>query len=117
MARDINTQKLKAPLRRGVLPDPFYYLNNFQTVLSSLEMRYTDLLSPEERQFIGSFRTLARASRALLVRMVMRRSAFIRASRLKYPEIGETSSVVGLLSTRGGWMSCRTWTWMNYSDC
>ena len=59
MALDINPQKLKSPLRRGVLPDPFYYLNNFQTVLSSLETRYTELLSPEERQFIGSFRTLA----------------------------------------------------------
>jgi hypothetical protein len=101
MALDINTQKLKSPLRRGVLPDPFYYLNNFQTVLSSLETRYTELLSPEERQFIGSFRTLARASRALLVRMVMRQSAFIRASRLKYPEIGDTSSAVEPLVDKG----------------
>jgi hypothetical protein len=84
-----------------VLADQLYYLNNFQTVLSSLELRYADLLSPEERQFIGNFRQLPRASRALLVRLVMRRSAFIRASRLKYPEIGETSSAAAPLVDKG----------------
>jgi hypothetical protein len=101
MALDINTQELKAPLRRGVLPDPFYYLNNFHTVLSSLELRYTELLSSEELQFIRNFRALPKASRALLVRMVTRQNAFIRASRLKYPEIGETSSAAEPLVDKG----------------
>ena len=55
---------------RGKLPDPFYYLNNFQTVLASIDRRYAELLSPDERQFIAHFRSLPRASGALLVRMV-----------------------------------------------
>ncbi len=74
---------------RGSLPDPFYYLNNFQAVLGSLSERYADLLSPPEQQFIGHFGALPRAPRALLVRMVMRRGEMFRCSRLKYPEIGE----------------------------
>ena len=106
MAWDIDTSELKAPPRRGVLPDPFYYLNNFQTVLASLELRYAELLSSEEHQFIDHFRELPKASRALLVRLVMRQNAFIRASRLKYPEIGETSAAAGPLVDRG-WLDER----------
>lgn len=101
MAWDIDAPELKAPPRRRVLPDPFYYLHNFQTVLASLELRYADLLSTEERQFIDHFRGLPRASRAMLVRLVMRRGAFIRASRFTYPEIGETSAAAGPLVDRG----------------
>lgn len=106
MSWDIDTPERKALPRREVLPDRFYYLNNFQTVLASLELRYGELLSSEEHQFIDHFRELPEASRALLVRLVMRQSAFIRASRLKYPEIGETSAAAGPLVDRG-WLDER----------
>ena len=51
---------VKLNQRRPVrtLPDPFYYLNNFQTVLSSIEERYAQLLVPDELQFMARFRAL-----------------------------------------------------------
>jgi hypothetical protein len=94
--------------RVGTSPplDRFYYLNNFQSVLSSLLERYADLLSEEERGFIALFGTLPQVSRALLVRMVMRKGALFRASRLKYSEIGETeAAVMPLLDA--GWVDAR----------
>jgi hypothetical protein len=74
--------------------DRFYYLNNFQSVLRSLLERYSDLLSEEERGFIARFSALPQVSRALLVRMAMRKGALFRASRLKYSEIGATEAAV-----------------------
>ncbi|ALU88326.1 VRR-NUC domain-containing protein [Herbaspirillum rubrisubalbicans M1] len=71
------------------VPDPrFYYLGNFQYVLEWLAQRYADLLSAQERDFIDIFPGLPLASRALLVRMMMRRGERFRASKLCYPEIG-----------------------------
>jgi hypothetical protein len=90
-ARMVN--KIRSPAR-VTLPDPFYYLKNFQTVLSSIETRYAELLSVEERQFMAYFAVLPKVSRALLVRMVMRQGVFFRRSRLNYPEIGETFATV-----------------------
>jgi hypothetical protein len=86
-----------------VLADPFYYLNNFKTVLSSLEERYRDLLSAEELQFIAQFAELPRPSCALLVRMIMRKGAFFRLSRLRYPEIGNAAEAAGPL-VGVGWL-------------
>jgi hypothetical protein len=81
--------------------DSLYYLDNFQRVLASLDARYAELLSPEERQFIAHFGVLPQAPRALLVRMVMRRGVFFRRSRLHYTEIGETSSAMAPLLDAG----------------
>src|ERR1700730_13287853 len=103
MASRNRLEQPKVPLGRGKLPDPFYYLNNFQTVLASIHRRYAELLSSEERLFIAHFSALPRASGALLVRMVMRQGSFFRRSRLKYAEIGETAAaVVPLL--QAGWV-------------
>ena len=88
---------------RPVLPDPFYYLNNFRTVLSSLEARYWDLLSSEERQFITGFAELHRASCALLVRMIMRKGDCFRLSRLQYAEIGDSAAAAAAL-VDVGWL-------------
>jgi hypothetical protein len=104
MARKFHSEKLMALRARKSLPDPFYYLNNFQTVLTSLNRRYAELLSPEERQFIAHFRALPQVSGALLVRMVMRQGSLFRRSRLKYPEIGETASAVAPL-VQAGWVN------------
>lgn len=82
---------------RPVLADPFYYLNNFKTVLSSLGERYRDLLSAEELQFIAQFAQLPRSSCALLVRTIMRNGAFFRLSRLRYPEIGNAAEAAAPL--------------------
>ncbi|WFF43201.1 VRR-NUC domain-containing protein [Salinicola endophyticus] len=83
------------------LDDPFYYLANFHTVLDWLGSRYADLLSVEERDFIAAFEALPRPSRALLVRMVMRKGVDFRASRLCYAEIGDTETAAAPLIAAG----------------
>ena len=66
----------------------FYYLLNFETALEWLAARYDDLCSDDERAFLLAFPQLPLASRALLVRMLMRTSPLFRASNLDYDEIG-----------------------------
>jgi hypothetical protein len=70
------------------LDNEFYYLDNFQRVLDWIERRYDDLLNDEERGFIAAFAALPRPSRALFVRMVMRKGELFRTSKLNYAEIG-----------------------------
>lgn len=66
----------------------FYYLLNFETALEWLATRYDDLWTTDERAFLLAFARLPLASRALLVRMLMRTASTFRASRLIYDEIG-----------------------------
>ena len=66
---------------------PFYYLDNFQRALDWIAQRYSDLLSDAEQSFIHQFPTLPQQSRALLVRMVMRKAGVFRSSKLRYVEI------------------------------
>jgi hypothetical protein len=101
MARQFRSERGKEPRPRVVFPDPFYYLNNFETVLDSLKRRYADLWSAEEREFLATFDGCPKASRALLVRMVMREGVLFRASRLHYPEIGETAAAIAPLIAAG----------------
>ena len=69
-------------------PDPFYYLANFERALAWLDERCADLFDDAERRFSADFAHLPRASRALSVRMLMRKGPHFRASRLAYEEIG-----------------------------
>src|SRR5471032_362425 len=73
-----------------VLENPLYYLDNFQGALNWISERYADLLSPEETRFVRQFTQLPLASRALFVRLVMRKGCLFRASKLNYEEIGDT---------------------------
>jgi hypothetical protein len=82
---------------RPVLTDPFYYLNNFRAVLTSLQSRYGALLAGEEREFIRQFAILPEPSCALLVRMIMRRGRCFRLTRLEYPEIGDAAAAAAPL--------------------
>ncbi len=70
------------------LEDPLYYLHNFQRVLDWVALRYPDLLDDHEQGFIAAFADLPQPSRALLVRLVMRKGEVFRASKLVYSEIG-----------------------------
>ncbi|MDR9750029.1 VRR-NUC domain-containing protein [Pseudomonas sp. SZMC_28357] len=83
------------------LDDPFYYLNNFQQVLDWLELRYADVLAEDEQAFILAFRRLPKVSRALLVRMIMRKGQRFRASKLRYAEIGDSLQAAGPLLALG----------------
>lgn len=70
------------------LPDPFYYLANFERALASLNARCADLFDDAEQRFVQGFGALPRDSRALFVRMLMRKGPDFRASKLDYAEIG-----------------------------
>jgi hypothetical protein len=69
------------------VPSP-YYLQNFESALAWLAQRYDDLFDTGERAFVREFARLPPRSRALLVRMLMRKGPYFRASRLSYEEIG-----------------------------
>jgi hypothetical protein len=84
-----------------VLENPFYYLENFHQVLAWIAERYDDLLTAEERHFLAVFPTLPQASRALFVRMVMRKGTVFRASKLVYAEIGSTHEAARPLAELG----------------
>ena len=73
---------------RQALENPFYYLDNFRQVLAWVGERHGDLLDEDERSFLDRFQQIPQASQALLVRMVMRKGALFRASKLRYAEIG-----------------------------
>nr|WP_241025266.1 VRR-NUC domain-containing protein [Burkholderia sp. Ac-20384] len=63
-------------------------MTNFERALAWLGARYDDLFDAHEHAFVRQFATLPQASRALLVRMLMRNGADFRASKLVYDEIG-----------------------------
>jgi hypothetical protein len=71
-----------------LVTDVFYYLHNFQLVLDSIESRYPDLLDETESRFIRMFGQLPQVSRALVVRMIMRKPRLFLAEQLQYAEIG-----------------------------
>lgn len=79
------------------LNDPRYYLVNFENVLNWVSERYEDLLDEDERDFIARFQALPVASKALLVRMVMRKGEHFRIDRLVYDEIGEARAALAPL--------------------
>jgi hypothetical protein len=84
-------------------PDPLYYLRNFERALQWLAQRYGDLLGDAERAFVHGFASLPEASRALLVRMLMRQGVLFRASRLSYGEIGCAHTAAAPL-VAAGWL-------------
>ncbi len=84
-----------------ILENPFYYLDNFHQVLQWIAERYADLLDDEERAFIERFPALPQSSRALFVRMVMRKGRLFRASKLVYPEIGCPRAAARPLAEQG----------------
>jgi hypothetical protein len=84
-----------------------YYLLNFERALAWIAQRYDDLLDTDERSFLLAFPHLPLPSRALLVRMLMRRGSLFRASRLVYEEIGCPLEAAAPLATLG-WVDADT---------
>ncbi|MFM0185270.1 VRR-NUC domain-containing protein [Paraburkholderia nemoris] len=78
-----------------------YYLLNFERALAWLAGRYDDLLDAHEHGFLRDFAALPQPSRALLVRMLMRKGTLFRASRLSYDEIGCPLQAVAPLAVLG----------------
>lgn len=81
----------------------YYYLHNFERALDWLSERHVDLLGDAERQFLTQFAKLPELSRALLVRLLMRRGPWFRESKLEYEEIPDVAdAAVPLLAL--GWL-------------
>ncbi|MGB3290887.1 MAG: VRR-NUC domain-containing protein [Burkholderiaceae bacterium] len=83
--------------------NPWYYLDNFETVLQWVDSRYSDLLLADEQAFINGFLAAPQASRGLLVRMIMRKGDLFRSGKLRYTEIGDTGQAAQAL-LRHGWI-------------
>jgi hypothetical protein len=90
------------------LDSPYYYLENFHFVLAWVLQRYSDLLEPDEVDFIKQFTKISVQSQALLVRMVMRKGDLFRASKLTYEEIGDTEEAARSLIDQG-WLQIDPW--------
>lgn len=87
-------------------PHRYYYLHNFQRALAWVLDRYADLLDADEHRFLADFAALPQASQALMVRMLMRRGPWFRASRLVYDEIGDTEAAAAPLAALG-WLDAQ----------
>src|SRR5450830_503511 len=87
-------------------PQPFYYLENFHTVLGWIAQRYSALLAGDELIFLGEFPLLPLVSQALLVCMVMRKGDLFRAAKLQYDEIGCPESAAQSLIA-AGWIDAQ----------
>lgn len=96
MNSEVSASTDSAPNGLPVL-HPLYYLDNFELVLDWVRSRYDDVLQVEEKQFIADFATLPQASRALFVRMVMRKGELFRRSKLSYAEIGDIEQAMQAL--------------------
>src|SRR5450631_2063145 len=101
----VSLERTRAPNGLPVL-EPFYYLKNFELVLTTILSRYSDLLLKDELRFITEFPQLPVKARALLARLVMRRGDLFRLSKLNYAEIGETRAAAAPL-IEAGWVGDR----------
>lgn len=82
-------------------PHRYYYLLNFQRALAWISDRYADLLDADDRRFLDDFAALPQPSQALMVRMLMRRGPWFRASRLAYDEIPDIQDAAAPLQALG----------------
>jgi len=85
----------------------YYYLHNFERALAWIGERHGDLLDGTEQRFLARFGQLPRLSRALIVRLLMRRGPWFRAGKLAYEEIPDPVDAAAPLLALG---------WLNASE-
>ena len=79
----------------------YYYLHNFQRALAWIAERHGDLLDEPERAFLTRFAQLPPLSRALMVRLLMRRGPWFLAHKLAYEEIPDIAHAAAPLLALG----------------
>jgi len=84
-------------------PHRYYYLHNFQRALDWIAAHHADLLDASEADFLSRIAGLPLASRALLVRLAMRKGPYFRAARLRYDEIPDLHQAAAPLA-QAGWL-------------
>ena len=77
--------------------EPYYYRDNFQRLLDTVESQYADMLSADECQFIDCWRAAGHYSQCLYVRLVSRVGPLFRVSRLNYLELQDLPIALGEL--------------------
>ncbi|MDH2374777.1 VRR-NUC domain-containing protein [Cobetia sp. 3AK] len=75
-------------MQAAPLDNPRYYLANFDTLLDWVCQCHADLLTETERATVDAITRLPEPSRALLVRLLMRKGDHFEVTQLHYVEIG-----------------------------
>jgi len=96
----VSSSKPSSSAEQQELP-PFYYLENFLSLMTGVYSLYDDLLSPEEKSFYDSILGLTREAQALFVRLLGRRGNRFRLSKLSYSEITNLQAAVRQLEIAG----------------
>ncbi|MFL7023844.1 VRR-NUC domain-containing protein [Enterovibrio norvegicus] len=84
----------------AVFPDlpPHYYLANFASIIDTVTLRYGDLLTQEEGDWITAFHDLPTNAQCLLVRFLSRKGHWFREDKLNYPEIDNLPHAISSLA-------------------
>jgi DNA polymerase-3 subunit epsilon len=75
----------------------FYYHSHFVEMIEFVEASYGHVLLDRHLAFIRDFGRLPRNAQCLYVRLVNRKGNVFAGNRLKYPELGDTQALVGIL--------------------
>ncbi len=86
--------------QRRPLPT-FYYHEHFLEMLNFVAQHYAHVLLESHLQYLREFRELPRDAQCLYVRLVNRKGRMFAANRLRYPELGDTAQLIGILRERG----------------
>jgi hypothetical protein len=76
---------------------PHYYRENFRLLCETVEARYGDILTGDERSVLDCFRALSFDAQCLYVRLISRTGPWFREGRLDYPEIGALGTALDAL--------------------
>jgi hypothetical protein len=90
-----------ATLIADPLTDPFYYLKHFDFVLSALSNDLEAFLSDSQGQVLSDLMSLPDTSRALFVRLYLRKGNFFRTDKIHYQEIGPLDRALQALVSKG----------------
>ena len=84
---DQNSPNNRSAQANGVILPEDYYVKNFRSLLTFVESRYQDLLTENEKDYIGAFQFLDKNAQRLYVRLMLRKGPFFRSDKLDYSEI------------------------------
>jgi len=86
--------------RRGPLPT-YYYHEHFVEMLDFVVTHYSHTLLDRHIRAIDEFRALPEPAQCLYVRLVNRKGCVFAVNKLRYPELGDTRSLLGSLAEKG----------------
>ncbi|WP_372766690.1 exonuclease domain-containing protein [Pseudoalteromonas sp.] len=78
-----------------------YYLSHFVEFVAFIKSTSAHLLAASELDFLNTFETLNEEAKCILVRILNRKSAFIRKDTLYYSEINDAATAINQLRKSG----------------